>query len=96
MLGSPLKEWFISRVASNPDKGASLQAIHDYMGDMFLGDFRLAFFYAAATFGLAFAFVRKKLSTDLMVIIIFILVVIDLFRINYRGVTFIENSSIEQ
>jgi Bacterial membrane protein YfhO len=96
LLGSPLKDWFITRAASNPEKGARLQAIHDYMGDMFVSDIRLAFFFTAATFGLAFAFAKKKLSADLMVIAITVLVVIDLFRINYRGETFIENSSIEQ
>jgi hypothetical protein len=96
LLGSPLKDWFISRAASNPEKGARLQAIHDYMGDMFLADIRLAFFFVAATFGMAFAFTKKKLSADLLVIAIIVLVVIDLFRINYRGETFIENSTIEQ
>ena len=96
LLGSPLKDWFISRAVANAEKGARLKAIHDYMGDMFLADIRLAFFFTAATFGLAFAFVKKKLSADLMVIAITVLVVIDLFRINYRGETFIENSNIEQ
>ncbi len=88
LLGSPIKEWFIARVAGDPQKGARLQAIHDYMGDMFLSDIRLAFFFASATFGLAFAFAKRKLSADLMVIAIIVLVVIDLFRINYRGETF--------
>ena len=96
LLGSPIKDWFIARAAGDPQKGARLQAIHDYMGDMFLADIRLAFFFTAATFGLAFAFVKKKLSADLMIITIIALVIIDLFRINYRGETFIENSSIEQ
>ena len=96
LLGSPLKDWFIARAASDPQKGARLQAIHDYMGDMFLADIRFAFFFATATFGLAFAFLRKKLSADLMVIAITVMVVVDLFRINYRGETFTDNSSIEQ
>lgn len=96
LLGSPIKEWFISRAASDPQKGARLQALHDYMGDMFLADIRFAFFFTSATFGLAFAFVRRKLSADLMIIAITIMVVADLFRINYRGETFTDNSSIEQ
>lgn len=96
LLGSPIKDWFISRVAADAEKGARLQAIHDYMGDMFLADIRLAFLFVAATFGLAFAFINQKLSADLMVLSIIALVVIDLFRINYRGETFIENSNIEQ
>jgi len=96
LLGSPIKEWFISRAASDPQKGARLQQIHDYMGDMFISDFRLAFFFVSATFGLAFAFVRKKVSSDLFVIIVIVFVVIDLFRINYRGETYTDNSDIEQ
>ncbi len=96
LLSSPIKEWFIARVAGNPEKGARLKAIHDYMGDMFLSDIRLAFFFTAATFGLAFAFAKRKLSADLMVIAIIVLVVIDLFRINYRGETFTQNMDIDQ
>ena len=96
LLGSPIKDWFISRAAANAEKGARLQAIHDYMGDMFLSDVRLAFFFTASAFGLTSAFSRKKLSADLMVIAVTILVAIDLFRINYRGETFTENSDIEQ
>ena len=96
LLSSPIKEWFIERVANDPQKGARLKAIYEYMSDMFLSDIRIAFLFTAATFGLAFAFVKRKLSADLMVIIIIVLVVIDLFRINYRGETFIENSGTEQ
>jgi hypothetical protein len=96
LLSSPIKEWFIARVAGNPEKGARLKAIHDYMADMFLSDIRLAFFFTAATFGLAFAFAKRKLSADLMVIVIIVLVVIDLFRINYRGETFKQNMDIDQ
>ncbi len=96
LLGSPLKDWFITRVAEDAEKGSRLKAIHDYMADMFISDIRLAFFFAAATFGLAFSFVKRKISADLMIFAIIILVVIDLFRINYRGETFSENSSNEQ
>lgn len=96
LFGSPIKDWFIERAASNAEKGARLQAIHEYMADMFLSDVRFAFFFAAAAFGLAFSFLHKKLSADLMVIAITLLVVIDLLRINYRGETFADNKSIEQ
>jgi len=96
LLGSPIKEWFISRVAGDPQKGARLKAIHDYMGEMFLTDARLAFFFSAATFGLALAFIKRKLSADLLVISILVLVIFDLFRINNRGETFEDYSTIEQ
>ncbi|MGB5289395.1 MAG: YfhO family protein [Ignavibacteriaceae bacterium] len=96
LFASPIKDWFISRVAQNAQKGARLQQIHDYMGDMFISDFRLAFFFTASTFGLAFAFIKRKISADLLLILVTIMIVVDLFRINYRGETFIENSGIEQ
>jgi hypothetical protein len=95
LLGSPIKEWFISRAAEDPEKGSRLKVLHDYMGDMFLSDIRLAFLFSASAFGMALAFIKRKISADLMVLLITALVVIDLFRINYRGETFIENSSIE-
>jgi hypothetical protein len=96
LLGSPIKEWFIERAASDPQKGARLNAIHDYMSEMFLTDARLAFFFSAATFGLTLAFIKRKLSADLLVIVIIAFVIIDLFRINNRGETFTDYSSIEQ
>ena len=96
LLGSPIREWFIERVASDAQKGARLKAIHDYMADMFLTDARLAFFFSAATFGLALAFIKRKLSADLMVVSILVLVVFDLFRINNRGETFEDYSAIEK
>ena len=101
LLGSPILDWFSNRVLDSEKWSTSLkprygEGIVPIMGDMFLLDTRFAFFFAAATFGLAFAFIKKKLSVDLMVIAITVLVVIDLFRIDYRGETFIDNSNIEQ
>lgn len=96
ILESPIKEWFIARVGESGQKGTRLQQLHGYMGDMFVADIRFAFFFTAATFGLAFAFINKKLSADLMVLLIAVMVVIDLFRINHRGETYIDKSEIEQ
>jgi hypothetical protein len=96
LLASPIKEWFISRAANDPQKGARLQQIHDYMADMFVSDVRLAFFFVSATFGLAYAFIKRRLSADLLLILIIVFSVIDLFRINYRGETYSDYSEIEQ
>ena len=96
ILASPIKEWFIARVAANAEKGTRLQAIHDYMGDMFVSDFRFAFFFTAATFGLAFGYIKRNLSADIFVILVAIMVVVDLFRIDYRGETYTDNPEVEQ
>lgn len=96
LLASPIKEWFIGRVVASGQKGTQLQPIHDYMSEMFLNDFRLAMLFTGLTFGLAYAYLKSKLSADLFVIALCIMVVIDLFRIDNRGETFTDNSQIEQ
>jgi hypothetical protein len=96
LLSSPIKEWFIGRAASAGQQYSRLQPLHNYMAEMFLNDFRLAMFFTGLTFALAYAYIKSKLSADLLVLAICLIIVIDLFRINSRGETFTENSRIEQ
>ena len=96
LLSSPIKEWFIGRVVYAGQQYSRLQPLHDYMADMFLNDFRLAMLFTSVTFAMAYAYIKSKLSADLLIVVICLMVVIDLFRINYRGETFVDNSQIEQ
>ncbi|MBT8392411.1 MAG: YfhO family protein [Ignavibacteria bacterium] len=96
LLSSPIKEWFIGRVVSAGQQYSRLQPLHDYMAEMFLNDFRLAMFFTGLTFALAYVYIKSKLSADLLVLAICLMIVIDLFRINSRGETFTENTRIEQ
>ncbi|UCH66535.1 MAG: YfhO family protein [Ignavibacterium sp.] len=96
LLASPIKEWFIGRITDAGQKGSRLQPLYDYMADMFITDTRLAFFFSVAVFGMAYAFVKRKLSADLFVIAIAVLIVIDLFRIDHRGETYTEYAQLEQ
>ena len=66
------------------------------MANMFITDARLAFFFSAAVFGMLYAYFKSKLSADLMVIAIALLVIIDVVRIDLRGETYVEYSQIEQ
>ncbi|RKZ00024.1 MAG: hypothetical protein DRQ13_01215 [Ignavibacteriae bacterium] len=91
VLASPIKDWFVGRIVESGEKGTRLQPLHDYMSGMFLTDARLAFFFTAAVFGMAFAFIKGKLSGDLFAIAVAVLILIDLFRINHRGETFTDN-----
>jgi hypothetical protein len=79
---APIKEWFIGRVLASGQRGEQLKPIHDYMANMFIADARLAFF--------------SRLSADVMIIGITVLVVFDLVRIDLRGETYVEYSRIEQ
>jgi len=96
LLASPIKEWFLSRVTASGRENQQIKALHDYMADMFIADARLAFFFSAAVFGMLYAYFKSKLSADLMVIAIALLVIIDVVRIDLRGETYVDNSQIEQ
>ena len=61
------------------------------MSDMFLNDARLAFFFSAAVFGLMYAYLKSKVSKDLMIVLIIVFSLADLFRINHRGETLKDN-----
>jgi hypothetical protein len=93
---APIKEWFIGRVLASGQRGEQLKPIHDYMANMFIADARLAFFFSAAVFGLIYAYIKSRLSADVMIIGITVLVVFDLVRIDLRGETYVEYSRIEQ
>jgi uncharacterized membrane protein YfhO len=96
LLSSPIKGWFTERVVSAGQQYSRLQPLHDYMAEMFLGDFRLAMLFAGLTFALAYGYIKSKLSADLLLLFICLMVIIDLFRINYRGETFVDNAQIEK
>lgn len=96
ILSGPVKEWFIDRVLASGQRGEQLKPIYNYMSDMFIADARLAFFFSAAVFGLIYAYIKSKLSADIMIIGIILLVVIDLVRIDLRGETYVNYSDIEQ
>jgi hypothetical protein len=96
LLASPIKEWFLGRVTASGRENQQIQALHDYLADMFITDARLAFFFSAAVFGMLYAYFKSKLSADLMVIAIALLVIIDVVRIDLRGETYIEYSQTEQ
>jgi hypothetical protein len=96
LLASPIKEWFLGRVTASGKENQQIQALHDYMANMFIADARLAFFFSAAVFGMLYAYFKSKLSADLMVIVIGLVVIIDIVRIDLRGETYVEYSQIEQ
>jgi hypothetical protein len=96
LLASPIKEWFLGRVTASGKENQQIQALHDYMANMFIADARLAFFFSASVFGMLYAYFKSKLSADLMVIAIALLVIIDVVRIDLRGETYVEYSQTEQ
>ena len=96
VLASPIKSWFVERIAESGRKDTHAVQLSDYTSEMFLNDARLAFFFSAAVFGLMFAYLKSFVSRDLMITVIIVFSLIDVFRINHRGETLKDNTDIEQ
>jgi hypothetical protein len=93
---SSLKEWFIDRINETGQRGSQLKPIHDYMADMFIGDFKLAFFFSAAVFVAAFSYSKNIVSKDILITVVIVFTLIDLFRINHRGETYVDKQELDQ
>lgn len=96
VLSSPIKGWFVERIAESGRKDTHAVQLTDYASEMFLNDARLAFFFSAAVFGLMFAYLKSFVSRDLMIAVIIVFSLIDIFRINHRGGTYQETKDTEQ
>jgi hypothetical protein len=96
VLASPIKNWFVERIAESGRKDTHAVQLSDYTSEMFLNDARLAFFFSAAVFGLMFAYLKSFVSRDLMITVIIVFSLIDVFRINHRGETLKDNTDLDQ
>lgn len=96
LFSSPIKAWFVERVSAAGQKAEQLKPLFGYMSDMFLNDMRAAFFLSAAAFALSFAYLKSKISADILIIALIIFVLFDLFRIDKRGETLTDYNQILQ
>ena len=103
LANSALSSWFITRVN---EYAASIQttraqfaqqftALADYMASMFISDFLIAFAFLGITFWAGVFYVNKKISADVLVLVIIILTVVDLWRIDARGAKYHDNPEIK-
>lgn len=95
VLASPIKNWFIDRIAESGRKDTHAVQLTDYASEMFLNDARLAFFFSAAVFGLMFGYLKSFVSKDLMIVAIIVLAFVDLVRVDNRGETYKNKSDLE-
>lgn len=90
LLSGLISDWFIQRVAES-SKGEQLQQFGDFMAGMFVKDLLIAFALVAIVFGLSYAYLKNKISADILAIVIIVLTIFDLFRISSRGMQFAQN-----
>lgn len=90
LLNSVISDWFIGRIVDS-SKGEQLQQVGDFIAGMFVKDLLIAFALVAIVFGLGYAYLKNKISADILVIVIVVLTIFDLFRISSRGMQYVQN-----
>lgn len=89
LLNQVLVDWFTARVQETAH-AENLRPLFEYMGGMFTGDMLFAFAATACLFLLGFAAYNKKVSSHFFVSVIIILTIVDLWRIDARGIKYTE------
>ena len=93
VANSALSNWFVTRVndyatsiqTSKPQNAQYFQAFSGYMSEMFISDLLIAFAFLSIVFWAAVIYLNKKISADILVLVIIILTIVDLWRIDARG-----------
>ncbi len=102
LLNGSLTSWFTQRVtdyAATLGQGREAQtftALAPYISDMFTTDLTIAMALLSITFGISFAFVTSKLSKELFIGGLIVLVLFDLFRIGNRGANYVDASQVNE
>jgi hypothetical protein len=102
LLSNALAGWFTERVtvyassiqAAKPQLAQQFTALAEYSSGMFTGDFIIAFAILAIALWAAHFYLNSKLSKDIFVLALIVLVTFDLWRIDARGTKYIDNPSI--
>lgn len=95
IMNQSISSWFIERVSSSP-QGNQLKPLYDYMSNMFLSDVYFPLIFASAVFWLAFFYIKGRITFDLLGILVLAIVVFDLWRIDFRGISYTDDSTIKQ
>jgi hypothetical protein len=103
LFNSAITGWFSARVndyaasvqTSQPRMAQQLNALAEYTGRMFTGDFLFAFAFLTITFWLAVGFINSTISKDSLILVVILLTVVDLWRIDSRGEDYIDNPDLK-
>ncbi len=103
ILKGIIGDWFSERVInfvngiqqSQTREAQYFTAFAPYITEMFTGDLIIAFGMLSIGFGLAYSYIKLKISKDFLVVVIIILTIFDLFRIDARGEKYVDNPDIK-
>ncbi len=103
VLSSSISQWFLNRVSeyvasimtSQQQKAQMLNALKDYMANMFVNDMLIAFSVTALSFALILAYLKNKISSDILILLLVVISFLDLARIGSRGATYTTETDVE-
>lgn len=103
VLSSSISQWFLNRVSeyvasiltSQQQKAQMLNALKDYMANMFVNDMLIAFSVTALSFALILAYLKNKISSDILILLLVVISFLDLARIGSRGATYTPETDVE-
>ncbi len=96
ILSSSISQWFLDRVSeyvsgimtSQQQKAQMLNALKDYMANMFVNDLLIALSISTISFALILAYLKNKINTDILIVLLVVISFFDLARIGSRGATY--------
>ncbi len=88
LLNQSISSWFVGRVSEAGQRGEQLKPLYDYMSGMFIHDVFFSLVLTAGAFWLAYLYIKGKISFDSLGLFILLFIIIDLWRIDYRGVNY--------
>ena len=95
--------WFTGRVndyaasisQARPQYAQQFTALADYMSQMFTSDLIFAFAFVSIVFWCGYAYLKSKLSSDIFIAAAIIVTLIDLWRIDARGMHYVDTPQID-
>jgi len=75
-------------MASQQQKAQMLNALKDYMANMFVNDLLIALSVTTLSFALILAYLKNKISSDILILLLIVISFFDLARIGSRGATY--------
>ena len=90
LLKDPIYRAYLSFFDSFGKEVEQIRVLREYIADMFWSDFVFALFFVALFTLSVYLFLAKKVGVDLFAILIFTLSVIDIWRIDFRALHYID------
>lgn len=92
VFNSAIKDWYLGLLRESQKVHPQL---YDYTFNMFYEDSLIAFAVAIAGLGFTLAYIKGKLNSQILVVLLVVLTVFDLFRISSRGMRKIDEKEIQ-